>query len=145
MTPKSIGYQQQRVPVNLLLFRQTYSLFCRKPKLIARLSNGRYDPTIGPLSLLWRRAVRRQEFPSAKQRRQARRVINFRLMKVDSVNHTVKLRRAGMRLDVGGIGQGFAIDEALNVLHRFGIHSALLDIGGDILVGDAPPVHPVGG
>ena len=111
----------------------------QKARRIAQLSKGRFDPTIGPLSLLWRRAVRRNEFPSAKARRQARRVVGYRLMLLDSSTRSVKLRRAGMRLDVGGIGQGFAIDEGLTVLHRFGIRSALLDIGGDILVGDAPP------
>ncbi|HLL97198.1 MAG TPA: FAD:protein FMN transferase, partial [Spirosoma sp.] len=45
----------------------------QKAQTIARLSNGRFDPTIGPLSLLWRRAVRQGQFPTAKQRRQARR------------------------------------------------------------------------
>lgn len=106
---------------------------------IARLSNGRFDPTLGPLSLLWRRAVRRKEFPGAKERHRARRAVGYQLMELDSTTHSVRLRRPGMRLDVGGIGQGFAIDEALTVLHRFGIHSFLLDIGGDILVGDPPP------
>ena len=122
------------VPVSPDLFN-----ILQKARRIAQLSKGRFDPTIGPLSLLWRRAVRRNEFPSAKARRQARRVVGYRLMLLDSSTRSVKLRRAGMRLDVGGIGQGFAIDEGLTVLHRFGIRSALLDIGGDILVGDAPP------
>ena len=111
----------------------------QKAKRIAQLSKGRFDPTVGPLSLLWRRAVRRGEFPSAKVRRRARRAVGYKLMDLDSATRSVKLRRAGMRLDVGGIGQGFAIDEGMKVLHRFGIRSALLDIGGDILVGDPPP------
>ncbi|UFH55154.1 FAD:protein FMN transferase [Spirosoma sp. KNUC1025] len=111
----------------------------QKAQTIARLSNGRFDPTVGSLSLLWRRAVRRKEFPSAKERRQARRAVGYRLMELDSTTRSVRLRKAGMRLDVGGIGQGFAVDEALRVLNRFGIASALIDIGGDILVGDAPP------
>jgi thiamine biosynthesis lipoprotein len=111
----------------------------QKAQLIARLSGGRFDPTIGPLSLLWRRAVRRAEFPTAKQRRQARRVVDYRLIELDSTTRSVRLRRAGMRLDVGGIGQGFAVDEALTVLRQLGIQSALVDIGGDILVSEAPP------
>lgn len=111
----------------------------QKAKQIARLSNGRFDPTVGPLSLLWRRAVRRGVFPSANVRRRARRAVGYRLMDLDSKTQSVKLRRTGMRLDVGGIGQGFAIDEALKVLHQLGIKLALIDIGGDILTGDAPP------
>ncbi|QHV98404.1 FAD:protein FMN transferase [Spirosoma endbachense] len=133
------GGSGQWVPVSAELFD-----VLNKAQTIARLSNGRFDPTVGPLSLLWRRAVRRKEFPTAKERRRARRSVGYRLMELDSIHHSVKLRRSGMRLDVGGIGQGFAIDEALTVLHQFGIQSALIDIGGDILVGDPPPDNPAG-
>lgn len=111
----------------------------QKATTIAQRSGGRYDPTIGPLSQLWRRAVRRQAFPSRKQRRRARHAVGYWLMDLDSINHAIRLNRAGMRLDVGGIGQGYAIDEAMKILHQHSIHAALLDIGGDILAGDAPP------
>ena len=108
----------------------------QKAQTIARLSNGRFDPTVGPLSLLWRRAVRRGEFPTAKQRRRARRAVGYRFMLLDSVNRSVRLLRSGMRLDVGGIGQGFAIDEAARVLRQWGLRSFLIDLGGDVLAGE---------
>jgi len=44
-----------------------------------------------------------------------------------------------MQLDVGGIGKGFAADEAIKLLKRHGIKAALVDMGGDITVSDAPP------
>lgn len=122
------------IPVSADLFN-----VLQKAQTIARLSGGRFDPTVGPLSLLWRRGVRRKAFPTTKERRKARRSVGYRLMELDSTTRSVRLRRTGMRLDVGGIGQGFAIDEALQVVNHFGIRSALIDIGGDILVGDAPP------
>ncbi|WP_018617785.1 FAD:protein FMN transferase [Spirosoma luteum] len=119
----------------------SYDLFnvLQKAKTIAKKSDGLYDPTIGPLSQLWRRAVRRQIFPSVRQRRRARRAVGYRLMDLDSATRSVKLNRSGMRLDLGGIGQGFALDEAMAVLHRFDIFAALVDIGGDILADEAPP------
>ncbi len=122
------------VPVSAELFD-----VLQKARTIAQLSKGRFDPTIGPLSLLWRRTVRRNEFPTRKELRQARRSVGYTLMDLDRTAQTVRLRRVGMRLDVGGIGQGFAIDEALVVVNRLGIRSVLLDIGGDILAGDPPP------
>lgn len=122
------------IPVSEELF-----LVLTKAHRIATLSDGRFDPTVGPLTLLWRRAVRRKEFPAAKERRRARRAVGYRFLELDSLSRSVRLRKKAMRLDVGGIGQGFAIDEAMLVLHRFGIHSALIDLGGDILAGDAPP------
>ncbi|GAB4031036.1 FAD:protein FMN transferase [Spirosoma gilvum] len=122
------------VPVSADLFH-----VLQKSQTIARLSNGRFDPTVGPLSLLWRRAVRRNEFPTAKERRRARRAVGYRFMELDSATQSVQLRRTGMRLDIGGIGQGFAIDEARQVFQQYGIRTVLIDIGGDILVGEAPP------
>lgn len=108
----------------------------QKARTIAHRSGGRFDPTIGPLSQLWRRAVRRGDFPTAKQRRRARRAVGYRLLQLDTATRSVKLLRSGMRLDVGGIGQGFAIDEAAKVLRKRGLRSFLLDLGGDVLAGE---------
>jgi thiamine biosynthesis lipoprotein len=44
-----------------------------------------------------------------------------------------------MRLDLGGIAKGYAVDEALAVLGRMGIRSALVSGGGDLAVSAAPP------
>ena len=111
---------------------------------IARQTGGRYDPTIGPLAQLWRRAVRKRQFPTAHERRKARRVVSWRYVQFDSTKQAVLLEKRQMRLDLGGIGQGYAIDEAQNVLHQHGIQSFLLDLSGDILAGDAPPAQPAG-
>ncbi|RAJ97747.1 thiamine biosynthesis lipoprotein [Larkinella arboricola] len=110
-----------------------------KAVLMARKSDGLYDPTIGPLSQLWRRAVRRKIFPSKAELRKAHRLVNYRYIRFDSVGRKISLKKAGMRLDVGGIGQGFANDEGMKVLQQMGIQSALLDIGGDIRVSEPPP------
>lgn len=125
------------VPVSVELFD-----VLQKAQTLARLSRGRFDPTVGPLSLLWRRAVRRKEFPTRSERRRARRAVSYRHLQLDTATRSVRLRRPGMRLDVGGIGQGFAVDEAARVLRNLGINAFLLDLGGDILAGDALPVLP---
>jgi thiamine biosynthesis lipoprotein len=44
-----------------------------------------------------------------------------------------------MQIDLGGIAQGYAADEALRILNDAGITRALVDVSGDIRVGDAPP------
>ncbi|WP_234735959.1 FAD:protein FMN transferase [Tellurirhabdus bombi] len=124
----------QWVPVSPSLFA-----VLQKAVSIAKASDGLFDPTVGPLAQLWRRAVRRKVFPSKADIRKAHRLVDYRLIELDSLKQAVKLKRAGMRLDVGGIGQGYAIDEGMAVLRTHGIRSALLDIGGDILVSDPPP------
>ena len=68
-------------------------------------------------------------------------------------DHTVLLKLPGMQLDLGGIAKGYAADEALATLRARGIKSALVAVGGDIAIGDAPPgqqgwrigLEPVGG
>ncbi len=111
---------------------------------IARISGGRFDPTIGPLSQLWRRAVRQRAFPSSTERRRARRAVGYRFMRFDSATQAIQLKKPGMRLDVGGIGQGYAVDEAATILRQSGVQSFLLDLGGDVLAGSPPPDRPEG-
>lgn len=55
---------------------------------------------------------------------------------------TVCLLEEGVRLDFGGLGKGFANDEAAKVLEQHGIRRYLIAASGDILVGDAPPDQP---
>jgi thiamine biosynthesis lipoprotein len=44
-----------------------------------------------------------------------------------------------MRIDLGGIAKGYILQDALAVLRRQGIPSAMIEAGGDLVVGDAPP------
>jgi FAD:protein FMN transferase len=52
---------------------------------------------------------------------------------------SVKVARAGMQLDCGGIAVGYAIDEGLQEFRKHGVTSALIDGSGDVGVSDAPP------
>lgn len=52
---------------------------------------------------------------------------------------TVRFTRPGLRLDLGGIGKGFALDRAARVLETRGVTSVLLNFGGQILALDSPP------
>ncbi len=108
-------------------------------KDISQRTGGAFDVTVGPVVQLWRRAMRRSYFPEKEDIRQARRSVGYRYIKVDAQERKVLLERKAMRLDVGGIGKGYAADEAVRVLRELGIHSVLVDAGGDLTLGDAPP------
>lgn len=105
----------------------------------ARRSRGAFDPTVGPLTRLWRRARHLQELPDTGRIEEARALVNWENMILYRNPRRVELKNKGMKLDLGGIGQGFAADECLRVLRRFGIKRALADAGGDIALGDPPP------
>jgi FAD:protein FMN transferase len=106
---------------------------------IARRSDGAFDITVGPLVQLWRRARRRHELPESQSLANALRRVGYQNLVLDSRFRTAHLIKPGMELDLGAVGKGFADDEALKVLARFGILRALVAGGGDIAVGDPPP------
>lgn len=106
---------------------------------VARASHGAFDATVGPLSLLWREARRRQTLPDPSRIAAARALVGTDKLALDERQQTVRLRHRGMQLDVGGIAKGFAADEAAAALRACGIRSALVAAGGDIVVTAAPP------
>jgi thiamine biosynthesis lipoprotein len=106
---------------------------------VSRLSGGAFDVTVGPVVRLWRQARKTRQLPDPKELEKARQVVGYRKMRLDARAHTVALDKPGMQLDLGGIGKGYAADEALAALRRQGVTQALVAAGGDIAVGDAPP------
>ena len=105
---------------------------------LARWSDGAFDPTVGPLSRLWRRAFRRQSFPEAGRIGAAKALVNHRKVKVDA-DRGIKFRSDSVQLDLGGIAKGYALDAAGEVLEAGGISCYLIDGGGDLLLGRPPP------
>ena len=106
---------------------------------IAHASEGAFDVTAGPLTLLWRRAMRRATLPDSTDLNQAMIAVGYEFLQLDVNNQTARLHKDNMRLDLGGIAKGYAADQALEVLVREGFSSAAVDAGGDISLGEAPP------
>ncbi len=106
---------------------------------ISKQSQGAFDVTIGPLSKLWRDARKQKTIPDEAERAEALKNVGWNKIDLDREKKTVKFLQAGMRLDFGGIGKGFAADAALAVLKQHGYPQALVAAAGDITVGDAPP------
>src|SRR5262249_39046856 len=106
---------------------------------IARLSEGAFDITVGPVVRLWRRARRTMVLPDADELARALKLVGYQQVQIDAKNRTVRLTAKGILLDLGGIAKGYAAQAALEVLRRHGIRHALVAAGGDIAVGDAPP------
>jgi thiamine biosynthesis lipoprotein len=106
---------------------------------VAAGTDGAFDPTVGPVVRLWRAARRTGVRPGDTELASARALVGYRLMTVDEAERTVTLARPGMQLDLGGIGKGWAADEAIEVLESLGITSALVDLGGDLTASGPPP------
>ncbi|MFK8161811.1 MAG: FAD:protein FMN transferase [Lewinella sp.] len=106
---------------------------------LARQSNGAFDPTVGPLTKLWRRAFRQQQFPDQEDILAARTRVQWKDLKISRRRPRVRLRRPTMRLDLGGVAKGYALDVVGAMLREAGFPAFLIDGGGDLLLGDAPP------
>jgi FAD:protein FMN transferase len=111
----------------------------QKAQRLARLSDGAFDETVGPLVRLWRRARRRATLPAPEMLARAQAAVGYRKLKLDARNKTVTLTVPHMQLDLGGIGKGYAAEKALEVLRWHGFRRALVAGSGDIAIGDSPP------
>ena len=105
---------------------------------LARQSGGAFDPTIGPLTKVWRRAFRRGEFPDTASIVRARTRVQYESLRLRRGNR-IWFARDSLQLDLGGVGKGYALDAAGRVLRDHGLPVFLIDGGGDLLLGAPPP------
>jgi len=103
------------------------------------LSRGVFDISVGPLVDLWRGARKTGRLPDPGEIAKARALVDYRNLELDPVRHTAFLKHAGMKLDLGAIGKGYAADQMLAVLQAQGIRHAMVVAGGEVVVGEPPP------
>ncbi|HEX7898241.1 MAG TPA: FAD:protein FMN transferase [Planctomycetota bacterium] len=109
-------------------------------KRIAERTGGAFDVTIAPVVLLWRKARKERALPAPDVLQAARAKVGH----ADLALHQgrAELKRAGMRLDLGGIAKGYACDQALAAVAKEGVTRAYVDAGGGMSIGDPPPDRP---
>jgi len=95
---------------------------------LALLTRGSFDPTVGPLIELWTRAGQSGRLPAAAEIAAAKGVVGIERIVIDAEGR-VSLA-AGMAVNFGGVGKGWALDRAAELLEERGIERALLDFGG---------------
>jgi thiamine biosynthesis lipoprotein len=105
----------------------------------SKLTGGAFDVTVGPLVDLFRTAKKEHVAPTQEQIASAKSKVGFEKLTLDDPNRTVRFAVEGMRLDLGGIAKGYAIDKAIEAAQRGGATGTLVDIGGDIRCFGTPP------
>ena len=101
----------------------------------SEITAGAFDITYASVGYLYNYPL--HERPSEEQIKAALPAVNWRNLKLDAEHHTVRFAHAGMRIDLGGIGKGYAVDRSVALLKARGITNAIVTAGGDSrLIGD---------
>jgi thiamine biosynthesis lipoprotein len=112
-----------------------------------QLSAGKFDITVGPLTQLWKSQRRKQQLPTPDSIENAKRRVGWASVDLDpsELSRTpnkpflASLLKDQMVLDLSGIAVGYIVDAAFEKMRLAGLRSILINAGGDIRIGDAPP------
>jgi thiamine biosynthesis lipoprotein len=124
----------QAVPVSPGLF----AVLCAA-RQYSQLSGGAFDITVGPEVALWREMEKTGIRPRPEQIEEAREKVGYEKVILNLQDQTVRFEKEGMRLDLGGIAKGYAVDLAVEAIRQNGALGGMVDIGGNIRCFGQPP------
>jgi thiamine biosynthesis lipoprotein len=104
-----------------------------------RATDGAFDPTVGALVRAWGFLTTHPARPSDAAIADSKARSGFDKVTLDAAARTIAYRTAGVEIDPGGIGKGYAVDKAVDVLKRRGIRSALVSAGGSTVFAIGTP------
>jgi thiamine biosynthesis lipoprotein len=102
---------------------------------LSRETNGAFDVTIAPLVRCWGFMRSQGAFPTAEAIEEALANVGSQFLELNTADRTVRFLRAGMMLDFGAFGKGYAVDCAIEILRDAGVESALLHGGTSTVYG----------
>lgn len=106
----------------------------KKSRWAGDISEGVFDITFHALGDLWKfgdAAEQNPKLPDPETIRARKKLVDYRKVKIDAEAHTVTLP-AKMKIDLGGIAKGYAVDAAAAVLRAAGLTDFLAQAGGDL-------------
>ncbi len=101
---------------------------------ISEFSEGAFDISFAALSGFWKFKEPPERLPTSAEIKPFLERVGYKKVKLDTSSHTVFLSVKGMRIDLGGVVKGYAVDRAVHVLRKAGVMDALVNAGGDMRV-----------
>ncbi len=121
---------RRAVPVSNELFS-----LLRRSVRFSEMTDGAFDITFASVGYLY--DYRQSRRPDAGQIKAFVDLINYHNLVLDDRTRTIRFGKKGVRIDLGGIAKGHAVDNCIAILQRHGIENALVTAGGDSrLIGD---------
>ncbi len=111
---------------------ETFALLKRAVRFAQR-SEGAFEVSIGPITELWGFSSEREVVvPAADSVKALLWLVDYRKLRLNAKDTTVAFAAPGMRLDLGGVGAGYAVDRAVALLKAKGLKNFLINASGDI-------------
>lgn len=106
-------------------------------------TEGRFDITVGALVKLWNIGFENAKVPSEEAITSALQNIGIEDVALNEEDHSVKLEREGMLIDLGAIAKGYAADAIVKILKENGYEKAIINLGGNVIcIGVKPDGNP---
>ena len=109
----------------------------------SRLTGGKFDVTVGPLVDRWKAVTNGEPAPSPAEHEKLRACVGYEKVELIPPNQ-IEFHSLCLRIDLGAIGKGYAVDRAVEILRSRGIKNALIDAGGSTLYGMGAPPEKAG-
>jgi thiamine biosynthesis lipoprotein len=123
-----------RIPADLYQVMETSLAY-------SRLSGGEFDVSVGPVVDLWKAALAGGATPTEAELTQARSCVGYEKIELIAPDQ-IEFHSDCMRIDLGSIGKGYAVDRAMAILQSNGVERAYMDAGGSTIYGmGTPPDH----
>ena len=100
---------------------------------ISSVTQGAFDLTYGSVDKsLWNFDTTMTSLPSKELAKKSVRLINYKHIIIDTEKSTVFLKEKGMRIGFGGIGKGYAAENAKRIMQEAGVKSGVVNASGDL-------------
>jgi len=99
---------------------------------VSKLTNGAFDISYASMDKIWKFDGSMKEMPSEEAIKKSVEKIGYQNIILNEKDKTVFLKFQGMKLGLGGIGQGYIADKVKTLLQSKGCNSGLVNVSGDI-------------
>lgn len=99
---------------------------------MSRQLEGVFDLTIAPVANLWGFYDKKFRVPDSSEIENVLPLVDYKQISVDKMNGTVMLIKPGMKIDLGGVAKGYAVEQVCTLLRKRGVKSALVNFGGAV-------------
>ena len=116
----------------------------RAAREVSEWTEGAFDVTFGALTGLWKFDAQDQDssVPDPREVQARLPLVDYRKLTIDETAGTAFLASKGMKVHLGGIGKGYAVDRAAAILRSHGLRNFMIQAGGDLYVGGLKDSRP---